>query len=276
MKHEKFICDRLEAVKIVLLVGFVAMCFSATGSDCGHQRMERDTTQSVVFSCVHETMPQFPGGEAALMKYLQENVVYPPQAVKDSVQGKVIVQFRVDKSGYVDSVKVVRSVREDLDAEAVRLAKTLPRFTPGRLLGSAVSVWMTLPVTFVLTDKDVSAEPKDVEVKAKFPGGEDALMQFLKDNIKYPSKAAKNRIQGQVKLEFLVDKTGKVRNVKVINSVDKDLDREAVRVCKSLPDFIPASVNGEPVEVYFTLPIRFNIPSVKHQYVRTVQIDLKQ
>ena len=97
-----------------------------------------------------EQMPQFPGGEAALMKYLQSHINYPPMAAENDVQGKVIVQFVVDKTGKVGEVKVVRSVDKDLDKEAVRVCKSLPKFTPGRQNGQAVSVWYTLPVTFKL------------------------------------------------------------------------------------------------------------------------------
>ena len=97
-----------------------------------------------------EQMPQFPGGEAALMKYLQSHINYPPMAAENNVQGKVIVQFVVDKTGKVGEVKVVRSVDKDLDREAVRVCKSLPKFTPGRQNGQAVSVWYTLPVTFKL------------------------------------------------------------------------------------------------------------------------------
>jgi len=97
-----------------------------------------------------EQMPQFPGGEAALMKYLQSHMNYPPMAAENNVQGKVIVQFVVDKTGKVGEVKVVRSVDKDLDKEAVRVCKSLPKFTPGRQNGQPVSVWYTLPVTFKL------------------------------------------------------------------------------------------------------------------------------
>ena len=102
-----------------------------------------------VFTVV-EQMPQFPGGEAALMKYLQSHINYPPMAAENNVQGKVVVQFVVDKTGKVGEVKVVRSVDKDLDREAVRVCKSLPKFTPGRQNGQAVSVWYTLPVTFKL------------------------------------------------------------------------------------------------------------------------------
>ena len=97
-----------------------------------------------------EQMPQFPGGEAALMKYLQSHIQYPPMAAENNVQGRVVVQFVVDKTGKVGEVKVVRSVDKDLDKEAVRVCKSLPKFTPGRQNGQAVSVWYTLPVTFKL------------------------------------------------------------------------------------------------------------------------------
>jgi protein TonB len=102
-----------------------------------------------VFKSV-EQMPQFPGGEAALMKYLASHINYPPIAAENNVQGKVIVQFVVDKTGKVGEVKVVRSVDKALDHEAVRVCQALPKFTPGRQNGRPVSVWYTLPIQFKL------------------------------------------------------------------------------------------------------------------------------
>ena len=95
-----------------------------------------------------EKAPQFPGGEAALMKYLESHVNYPPMAAEKGVQGRVIVQFVVDKTGKVGEVKVVRSVDNDLDREAVRVVKSLPKFTPGQHNGQTVDVWFVLPVNF--------------------------------------------------------------------------------------------------------------------------------
>ena len=97
-----------------------------------------------------EQMPQFPGGEAALLKYLASHINYPPMAAENGIQGRVIVQFVVDKTGKVGEVKLVRTVDKDLDNEAVRVCKSLPKFTPGRQNGQPVSVWYTLPVTFKL------------------------------------------------------------------------------------------------------------------------------
>ena len=102
-----------------------------------------------VFTSV-EQMPQFPGGDAALMKYLSSHIQYPAMAAENNVQGKVILQFVVEKDGRVGEVKVARSVDKDLDKEAVRVVKSLPKFTPGRQNGQAVRVWYTLPVQFKL------------------------------------------------------------------------------------------------------------------------------
>lgn len=275
MKHGKLKIDMMRVIRVAVLLSVVMTNLSAIASNRGTYGLARDSVGGEVVFVDYEQQPQFPGGETALLKYLQENIKYPPKALKDSIQGRVVVQFVVDKAGSVGEVKVVRSVNKDLDDEAVRLIKTLPKFYPGRQNGQAVAVWYTLPVTFKLQDKQEQEKPKDVEVKAEFPGGEEALSQFLKDHIKYPPKAAKKRIQGRVEVAFWIDKSGKVHDVRVVESVDKDLDKEAVRVCKLLPDFIPATVNGVPVEVLFKLPIRFKIPGLKTQYLRTVQIDAK-
>ena len=110
---------------------------------------EKKVEKEEVFRSV-EQMPTFPGGEAALMKYLSSHIQYPTMAQENNVQGKVIVQFVVTKTGKVSEVKVVRSVDKDLDREAVRVCKSLPNFVPGRQNGQPVSVWYTLPVTFKL------------------------------------------------------------------------------------------------------------------------------
>ena len=109
-----------------------------------------------------EQMPRFPGGEAGLMRYLQENIKYPPEAAKNDIEGRVIVQFIIDKTGQVGEVKVVRPISEELDAEAVRVIKTLPKFEPGRQDGEAVSVWYTLPISFKLQSKP-KPQPQDGE-----------------------------------------------------------------------------------------------------------------
>ena len=97
-----------------------------------------------------EQMPEVPGAAAALQKYLAPHIQYPPQAAENGKEGKVIVQFVVEKDGHIGEVKIARGVDKDLDREAMRVCKTLPKFTPGRQNGQPVRVWFTLPVTFKL------------------------------------------------------------------------------------------------------------------------------
>ena len=106
------------------------------------------TTDKVYEVC--EQMPIFPGGDAAMMKYLSENVKYPALAIKAQEQGRVVVSFTVEKDGAISDVKVARSVTPSLDAEAVRVVKAMPKWTPGKQDGQLVRVRYNVPVSFKL------------------------------------------------------------------------------------------------------------------------------
>lgn len=103
----------------------------------------------VVFTSVEQD-PQFPGGQAALLKWVADHIKYPAVAQENGIQGRVTVQFVVTKNGTVGQVKVVRGKDPDLDKEAIRVVKSLPKFTPGKMNGHPVNVWYTLPITFRL------------------------------------------------------------------------------------------------------------------------------
>ena len=102
-----------------------------------------------VFEVV-EQMPAFPGGDVALMRYLQENVHYPTIALENDVQGRVVVGFVVEKDGSITDVRVIKSQDPALDHEAVRVVKSMPRWTPGKIDGAAVRVEYQVPVVFRL------------------------------------------------------------------------------------------------------------------------------
>ena len=102
-----------------------------------------------IFTAV-EQMPQFPGGEGELLKYISTHIKYPPMAAENNIQGRVVVKFVVKKDGNVGEVVVLRGKDPDLDKEAVRVVKTLPKLIPGKMNGQSVSVWYTLPINFKL------------------------------------------------------------------------------------------------------------------------------
>ena len=88
------------------------------------------------------------------MKYLSNNINYPQKAMEEGLEGRAIAQFVVKKDGSIGDVKIIRSVGTILDKEAIRLCKSLPKFTPGRMNGQAVNVWYTLPITFKLSNSN--------------------------------------------------------------------------------------------------------------------------
>jgi len=99
---------------------------------------------------VVEEMPTFPGGEIELQKYLAANTIYPEVAKENNVQGRVFVKFCVTAKGGIDKVSISKSVDPELDAEAIRVVKTLPPFKPGKQGGKPVPVWFTVPINFQL------------------------------------------------------------------------------------------------------------------------------
>ena len=98
-----------------------------------------------------------------------------------------------------------------------------------------------------------------VEQMPSFPGGPSALMQYLSSNIKYPVVAEENGVQGRVVCTFVVEKDGSITDVRVVKSVDPSLDKEAVRVVKSMPKWIPGKQNGSAVRVKYTVPVTFRL-----------------
>ena len=109
---------------------------------------------------------------------------------------------------------------------------------------------------------DMYDEPIDfrvVEDLPQFPGGAPKLMEYLSQNIRYPKEATEHGIQGRVIVQFVVEKDGSVSNVQVVRSVDPALDREAVRVVKSMPKWNPGMNNGQPARVKYTLPVTFKL-----------------
>lgn len=110
---------------------------------------KHEPVKEEIFQAV-EQMPQFPGGEAELLKYISSHIKYPTMAAENNIQGRVVVKFVVQKDGNVGEVVVLRGKDPDLDKEAVRVVKTLPKFIPGKMNGQAVSVWYTLPINFKL------------------------------------------------------------------------------------------------------------------------------
>jgi len=109
---------------------------------------EAEPEQEVFY--VVEESPMFPGGDAEIQRYIGENVVYPEVAKENNIQGRVVLKFCVTETGGVDLVSILKGVDPELDAEVIRVVKTLPKFKPGKQGGKPVRVWYTIPILFKL------------------------------------------------------------------------------------------------------------------------------
>lgn len=231
-----------------------------------------------VFEVV-ENMPEFPdGGMPGLMKYLSTNIRYPEAAHKAGTQGRVTVQFVVGKDGSIGNVSILRGVDPALDAEAIRVISGMPKWKPGTQKGEPVNVKYTVPVMFRLTPEPVekinemivvgyrtpnapvTGEVYEVADKMpEFPGGMTGLMQHLSKNIRYPAEAHTNNIQGRVVVSVIINTEGKVTNAQIVQGVAPSLDAEALRVTGTMPDWIPGTKDGKPVNVKYTFPVVFRL-----------------
>ena len=113
-----------------------------------------------------EQKPEFPGGEAALLKYLSDNIRYPKNAHDNKIEGRVVISFVIQKDGTIGETKILRSVDPELDAEALRVVRSLPAFTPGKMNGKAVAVWYSLPIAFKLKGMDTGKEDDGLSSRA--------------------------------------------------------------------------------------------------------------
>ena len=250
--------------------------------------VDKDTLDNPIFEVV-EHMPEFPGGGMpVLMEYLSKNIKYPEAAMKKGTQGRVTVQFVVEKDGSIANARVLRGIDPELDKEAVRVISAMPKWKPGTQKGEAVRVKYTVPVMFRLTENNTQVKYAPIESKIdemvvvgyapegttvpeegtvfevveqmpEYPGGMSAMMEFIGKNIKYPVAAQKAKIQGRVVIQFIVDKEGNIICPRVIRGADPLLDAEAIRLTTIMPKWKPGMQRGQAVNVKYTVPIMFRL-----------------
>jgi len=158
---------------------------------------------------------------------------------------------------------------KDKDIKESELIKTQQELTETKADISVATVegvkGGTVDIADLQEHKVITAEPEKpqifshVEVMPQFPGGEAALMKWLTDNMSYPTIAAEQGIQGRVTLRFVVKPDGSIDEVEVQKGLDPSCDKEAVRVVKKMPKWIPGKQNGNPVYVYYSLPVVFRL-----------------
>ena len=136
MKTRKNVSLKVALTMLVLLFSFMTSTAQTKKND-------------MVFDVV-EVMPQFPGGQIAMLQYIMKNMKYPEQAMKEGIQGRVAVRFIVEKDGSISDVKPILSVHPLLNKEAVRVVESMPKWSPGKQKGKPVRVQLIVPIMFKL------------------------------------------------------------------------------------------------------------------------------
>ena len=113
---------------------------------------ERQDSGAVYMFC--EKMPEYPGGYSAFMEYVKKNIIYPPAAISEKVEGREVIKFIVSSKGGIGSVKIIRSVRKDIDKECIRVISSMPDWSPGFMFGKPVSVSYSIPIRFLLNNSE--------------------------------------------------------------------------------------------------------------------------
>ena len=211
-----------------------------------------------VFEVV-EVQPELIGG----LEGLQQRVVYPDEARREGIEGRVVVQFVVDEQGRVTEAVAVHSPDPRLSAAALAAVEG-SQFTPGMVRGRPVKVRFAVPLTFRLRGAEAeegtptgwgqgSAGERDEEPPVLVGG-----LEGLQARVVYPEEARRQRIEGLVVVQFIVGKDGQIANEAVVQSPHPLLARAALDAVRQ-SQFEPARVDGEPVEVQFAVPVSFRL-----------------
>ena len=184
----------------------------------------------------------------------------------------VDVQFIVEKNGKVSTPQIIQCPHPALMNEVLRLISVMPRWEPAKVKGKAVPSLNKLSIRFYsvqpkyrsksLLRDSIKYIPKNL-VKAQFPHGN--AQQWIARHVRYPEIALEQGITGKVYVEFVIEKDGTVTNVAILKGIHPLLDSEAYRLVCGMPKWQPATVNGKPYRIAYTLPIHFNTHNTKNK-----------
>lgn len=280
--------------------------YSLTSYDAGESIASHNPE---VFRVV-EKMPRFPGCDDAgdsetdkkrcadkkMLDFLYSNLRYPDRAVRNGIEGQVVVSFIVEKDGSLSNIKSIRSPDESLSEEAIRMIRLMnekdEKWIPGEQKGQKVRVEFILPILFNLSEKDIQKEAgspdlknKDIKMISKeglspafppFPGCEGKglsldeksecayrlMMEYIYHTIKYPAEAREKGIQGDVILTMKISKKGRIDQMNIVEDPGSGLGEEVERVIKSMASmgaWYPARKDGLAAEATLSFPVSFEL-----------------
>ena len=270
-------------MKLSLLLLLSGLSLFSARAQAQRRKMPPKPAAAQVYDSVAQ--PAVPiGGTEQYARFLADHQQYPASAMRQGRQGTVRVSFVVEKTGTVSEVKVEAPVALELDAEAIRLIKSGPKWTPAKHRNQVVRQRVTVPVSFVLSpgstvalapgkarpittsaaDIAASAHPdRPAVVPPDRPtqpvGGNQAFFDWVEKNQQYPLLARQRKIQGKVMVEFVVQTDGRLTDARVTRKMGSGLDEETLRLIKTAPNWEPAVYQGKPIKQKMLLPVLFQL-----------------
>ncbi len=222
--------------------------------------------------------PGFPGGNAALIEFIQKHIRYPSEEKTKSIQGKVITYFTVMEDGSVEDIRVLRGLTPACNDEALRVVSKLPKFKPAQKNYEAARSSFTLPVLFTLKQDmqyaaekdslvneidllnrlDIAAGEQEVgpsDEHPQFPGGLPVLRKWIFDWL--DTRRLIGNASRLVVLRLDISEEGRVKNAAVVRGSNPRFDQQIRTLGEQLPDFKPATINGTPVKSTLEISFRF-------------------
>lgn len=238
-----------------------------------------EVKEDVIYEKVDQE-PEFQGGIKALQKHISMSVKYPKQAQEKGITGKVYVTFVINKAGEVNQVKIARGVAPSLDAEAIRVIKSLPNWRPGIKDGKPVDVSYTMPINFDLNKGKRLVNPEKpkksmhfykgerifviVEEMPEYPGGSLKLKEFYTKEV---SKLSSDYIIGKrCYVTFILTKEGFVKKARVVRGTGNEkVDAKAIEIVENSVKWKPGKQRGQAVHVSYTVPVNFGEKDKKNK-----------
>ena len=223
-----------------------------------------------------DARPEYTGGMDEFVRYLLANFDQSLLSGLEKDKQNCSVYFYVNKKGQVKDVDIRSKMHNiALKKELIKLIKNMPVWdVAGKTIKKDVpfvaNIYLAKDGLFnseILKSRYRSTEGFK---PASFPGGPERYSEFLREEIQYPREAVTKKLQGRVLCKLQVDETGKITNIELLKGIAPELDREALRVLRRLPDFEPAVFEGKKVKCLITMPITFRIPVVRSTEVRTI------
>lgn len=220
--------------------------------------------------------PMYSGGSHEMTRFISTSLRYPREAAENDIQGLVVYNFVVELDGSLSNFEIMHRAHPLLDAEALRIIKSMPPWRPAVYKGENVRSTQYVPMYFKLNKngsrssttaqqrKVMPIDPNEeiftiVDQMPEFPTGEEGLGKFISEFIKYPVRAKQEGIQGRILCAFIVRKDGTISNLEVVTGIDNELDNEALRVLSMMPKWSPGKNDNKTVSVKCILPIDFKI-----------------